>query len=287
MKPKMISKNKLFITGISGDGRKTGELWNHFDALYHNNPFSKADEKGYEVRFYDGDKPAVRGKDIHVGFNTENDQNYNGYTTLALPATEYAVFDVYVANGYNSGNTDMDKWLADNAAQYRQRMIDGTAYIIECYGEKFNGGCQPDSIVEMCIPVYSACALCGVFMTKPEDYSGNDSYCYHCCEDHTLRQNVTMDVLNADIQKLIDIETAHPNLLSDPLLRYTKNWLALDDTLKSDALPTLYLALIDGQDCDFTGTQWEAEWLADGKICHCLACNAARRCISDIKLIKK
>jgi len=47
-----------------------------------------------------------------------------------------------------------------------------------------------------------------------------------------------------------------------------------------------FLELIDGQDCDFTGTQWEKEWLADGKVCHCIACVAARKCISDIKLME-
>ena len=49
----------------------------------------------------------------------------------------------------------------------------------------------------------------------------------------------------------------------------TKQWLALDDALKSNALLALYGSLVDGQDCDFTGTKWEREWLADGKICHC------------------
>jgi hypothetical protein len=95
-----------------------------------------------------------------------------------------------------------------------------------------------------------------------------------------------MDKLTADVQKLIDIENEHTGLLSRPLLSYTKEWLALEGDAKVVAIPVLHTRLVDGQDCDFTGTQWEKEWLADGKVCHCVACVAARKCISDIKLVR-
>jgi hypothetical protein len=90
--------------------------------------------------------------------------------------------------------------------------------------------------------------------------------------------------LTADVQKLADIETAHPDLVSTPLLKYINIWLALDDIAKTASVSALLSALIDGQDCDFTGTQWEKEWLANGKVCHCIACTAARKCISDIEM---
>lgn len=59
----------------------------------------------------------------------------------------------------------------------------------------------------------------------------------------------------------------------------------LDKAEKNASIPALHAELVEGQDCDFTGTQWEEEWLADGKVCHCLACVAARQCISDIRLM--
>lgn len=154
MQPKIISRDGLFVAGLTGDGAKTGEVWNDFDNQYNGKPFPKADECGYEIRFWDGEKPAVHGKDIHVGFLTENAGNIDGFTTVALPAAEYAVFDVYVAKGYDSGNAEMDKWLADNSAQYKQLMIDGVAFVVECYNKKFKGGDKPDSVVEIWIPVY-------------------------------------------------------------------------------------------------------------------------------------
>jgi hypothetical protein len=123
-------------------------------------------------------------------------------------------------------------------------------------------------------------------MTKREDFSENHVYCRHCYKSGALRGGVTIDELIADVQKLMDIEAGHPNLVSTPLLEYIKDWLTHDDTAKTAAIPSLLSALIDGQDCDFSGTQWEKEWLADGRVCHCIACVAARKCISDIKLME-
>ena len=153
MQPKIIKKDRLFITGLSGDGKKTGEVWNDFDKLYKDNPFSKIGDEGYEVRFWQGKKE----NDVHVGFATESEQQINGFTSLALPATEYAVFDVFVAKGYDSGNAKMDKWLEDNSLLLKNRDIDGNGFIVEFYGERFMGGDSPDSIVEFWIPFYRLC----------------------------------------------------------------------------------------------------------------------------------
>ena len=133
------------------------------------------------------------------------------------------------------------------------------------------------------------CKSCNMPMTKSEDFgteaNGNPNcdYCRHCYGNGSLRNNVTMDMLIADVRKLIDIENEHTGLLSRPLLSYINEWLALEPNAKMAAIPVLHTRLVDGQDCDFTGTQWEKEWLADGKVCHCVACIAARKCISDIK----
>ena len=153
MKPTIIKKDTLFITGLSGDGNQTGRVWEDFESAYIAKPFPKAEEHGYEIRFYDGEKPAQRGQDIHVGFLTDNAGNHGGFATIILPAAMYAVFDIHVAKGYDSGNAMMDKWLEDNASSYKQLLMDGVGYVVECYNEKFD---QSDSIVEIWIPVEKA-----------------------------------------------------------------------------------------------------------------------------------
>jgi predicted transcriptional regulator YdeE len=150
------------------------------------------------------------------------------------------------------------------------------------------------SILELWFPVAAGlllCQSCSMPMTKPDDFGTgkdgipNHNYCCHCYENGALHNDITMDQLISDVLKLVDIEAAHPNLLSTPLLKYIKEWLILSKEEKTASIPALHSKLVDGQDCDFTGTQWEQIWLADGRVCHCLACVAARRCISDIKLM--
>jgi lactoylglutathione lyase len=93
-----------------------------------------------------------------------------------------------------------------------------------------------------------------------------------------------MDDLVGGIKKLAELEIEHPGLVSRPLLQYLKEWLAIvtNRNMLASSLPHLRSALEDGLDVDFTGTQWETEWLADGKICKCKACALARDCIKII-----
>ena len=151
MQPKVEKHNKLYITGITGNGNQTGDVWSDFEARYDSKPFPKKDEHGYEIRFYDAEKPAPKDMDIHVGFLTANSDCSNDFTTIELPAAEYAIFDVCITNGYDSGNAAMDKWLADNAMRYKPQKLDGVSYIIEVYNEKF-----ANSIVEFWVPVCAA-----------------------------------------------------------------------------------------------------------------------------------
>jgi predicted transcriptional regulator YdeE len=71
---------------------------------------------------------------------------------MKLPASNYAVFEVLVARGYNSANAVIDEWLETNRDKYRQRLIDGKPYAVEFYGERFKGDSE-DSIVEIWVPI--------------------------------------------------------------------------------------------------------------------------------------
>ena len=133
---RLINKDALRITGLSGDGTKTGRVWQDFTRLHQAKPFPKADENGYEIRFHKsratGKTPAPE-KSVHVGFATRESDPVDGFHTLLLPACDYAVFDVFVAKGYDSGNAEMEQWLADNAAVWRMLEVDGVECVVECY----------------------------------------------------------------------------------------------------------------------------------------------------------
>lgn len=138
--PVIMRKNQMTIVGLTGDGNLTGSVWEEAHSAYNRSPFERNDENGYEIRFYgDTYRP---GRDIHVGFLAEPAE---GFDAVTLPSSIWAVFDIVVADGYDSQNAAMDSWLIKNAEVYRQRKLDGLYYVLECY--------KPGGIAEIWIPV--------------------------------------------------------------------------------------------------------------------------------------
>lgn len=95
--------------------------------------------------------------------------------------------------------------------------------------------------------------------------------------------DVYMDSLNLHIQELANLASTESAYVSKPLLAYVLRWLDLDDNDKKAEISVLKSVLIDGLDVNFMGTQWETEWLANGKVCNCKACDVARKCLADIE----
>jgi len=153
--PRIIKRDAITIAGVSGDGDKTGEVWEAFMKLAAERPLgSKISENGYEVRLYDGGS-----SNVHVGYAISGTQTEatapvddKEYTLYALPASEYASFDVYVANGYESENNAMTEWLETNQQGYRERLLGSAHYCVEYYDERFNGS-EAGSIVEIWVPI--------------------------------------------------------------------------------------------------------------------------------------
>jgi AraC-like DNA-binding protein/predicted transcriptional regulator YdeE len=146
--PRMISQGELLIAGVTGDGSQTGELWQRFMELDKRIGLkNKVSDNGYEVRIYSGDECKC-----HVGVCVSDNNVDSSYTLLRLPASAYAAFEVYVAQGYDSQNDAMDEWLEANKEKHRQRTIDGSPYVVEFYDERFHGDSE-DSIVEIWIPI--------------------------------------------------------------------------------------------------------------------------------------
>ncbi len=86
------------------------------------------------------------------------------------------------------------------------------------------------------------------------------------------------------VEKLIAIDWA-----ADDIKAAGKEWLEkMDDAEGSkEAGAKLLAACKDGIDVDLTGTEWEAEWLKNGKKCPCDACKLAREVIENADLLTK
>ena len=100
-----------------------------------------------------------------------------------------------------------------------------------------------------------------------------------------LGQKAVRDRLAAKVKALIAVEYC-----TEELKTTGQKWLETFDIGAENAVATeeLIAALEDGADVDLTGTQWEKEWIANGKVCPCEACTLANE-ILDAKefLVKK
>ncbi len=146
--PRIIERPQMYIAGVGGDGSKTAAVWQSFIMLNDRKKLTNAlSQDSYEIRVCEN-----CGQRCHVGFSLNAPMADEEYTVVSLPATLYASFDVYVAEGYDSQNNAMDEWLNSNKNIYAQRLLDGKYYIVEYYDERFHGN-ETDSIVEIWIPI--------------------------------------------------------------------------------------------------------------------------------------
>jgi hypothetical protein len=97
---------------------------------------------------------------------------------------------------------------------------------------------------------------------------------------------VMIDKVKAEISLLIELNRIDEAYVSRPLLTFIKLWDEMLPDEQTFRLTELSDALKDGLDIDFTGTQWEAEWLANGKVCRCKACVTARNALEAIRIAK-
>jgi pyruvate-ferredoxin/flavodoxin oxidoreductase len=88
-----------------------------------------------------------------------------------------------------------------------------------------------------------------------------------------LAQDTLRNRLAGKVQQLIDVEYS-----TAAIKEAGKNWLDTmnDGQANQAASKALIAALEDGIDVDLTGTEWEKDWIANGKVCKCEACELAR-----------
>jgi predicted transcriptional regulator YdeE len=150
MKPKIITKAAFLIAGVPGSGDETAKVWDTFMKLEKMIPLkNQVTGVGYEIRMYPAEGP---GK-IHVGVQVKDSNVPKEYKLFFVPAATYAEFEIYPAKGYDSSNAEMSKWLEDNAAKYKEALLDGMHYGIEVYDQRFKGNDNPESVVGFLEPI--------------------------------------------------------------------------------------------------------------------------------------
>lgn len=151
MNPNMIKRDKMILAGVSGAGTETAEMWKRFMKLYQEIPLTgKISDDSYEVRIFDS---VTEKESVFVGCEINSDCDRCGeYEIFHIPSSEYASFDVYVKEGYESENNAMEEWLVSNEKGYVRNLLEGKLYCIEHYDARFDES-SDESIVEIWLPV--------------------------------------------------------------------------------------------------------------------------------------
>ncbi len=100
-----------------------------------------------------------------------------------------------------------------------------------------------------------------------------------------LALNARIGRLAQTVQELIQVEYA-----TDAVKAAGQAWLDARDgdaAASKAAAADFVAALEDGIDVDLTGTEWEAEWVANGKVCTCDACDKAREVLQNKDILVK
>jgi len=146
----IISKGKILVAGVAGNGNETCKLWSEFSQLDNVNPLNnKVNDNGYEIRVYSEDGKCV----CHVGVSVKDGNIPDVYKIYTLAPSKYAVFNIYPAQGYDSQNKTMDEWLKSNVGKYKQRNMEGKAFSVLVYDDRYKGEKDPSSVVEIWIPI--------------------------------------------------------------------------------------------------------------------------------------
>jgi len=148
MQPKIIKMNKLFITGLYGNVKKQTELQDRLNKQYAKTPFAKKNKYQTQMYFWGSKDP---DKQAFYGFESASTEDSGAFTIIELPACEWAIFEVNTAKWWDSGDKEIEGWIADNP-KYRWRKFDGSIYQLEYWKEKFNG-IHPDSMTEVWYPL--------------------------------------------------------------------------------------------------------------------------------------
>lgn len=146
LNPKIIKKEALNIAGCVGNWQETAKIWADFEAKAAQLG-SHRDQSGYEVRIWDNlENP------VYAGHSMGSRAVPEGFASIRLPAGEYAAFEVFVADGYDSENDAMVQWLQTNELGYAERLLDDAHFVVEFYDERFVGE-ESGSIVEIWVPI--------------------------------------------------------------------------------------------------------------------------------------
>lgn len=153
MNPRFVDRPEMIIVGIVGCSSDVSEmdiygLWQRFEK---NSRYIKHQiaGKGYEVHIQEDTAPVMHFCLAGVEVQKIEDLPLE-FFAKTIPASRYAVFTHYLKDGgFGEAFKAVYDWLKESeyAAAY--------PFDIQCYDERFKGQSDPESVIEIYIPIVS------------------------------------------------------------------------------------------------------------------------------------
>ena len=148
MKPnKFINKNEILLGGFKvGPEREGVNHWEKYEAQTAIEDLrNTVDDTGYELRVFPSENEW-----IFTGVQVTDRNILPSYELLAVPAAQYAVFEINCKKKQHPQFAGIDKWLEKNKGRYTRLAWDGAPYVLCWYGRL-----AEEKVFEMWIPLKS------------------------------------------------------------------------------------------------------------------------------------
>jgi len=154
MKPEFIEKPEMTLVGLVGCAPEVGKLdigglWQRFDERHSLSIKHQVEGKGYEIHIEEQTTPPMHFCLVGVEVGKIEDLPIELFAKV-VPACEYAVFTHHFKDGgFGHAFKAVYDWL-ENSEYAPAHQFD-----IQCYDSRFKGPDDPESIIEIWVPVTS------------------------------------------------------------------------------------------------------------------------------------
>lgn len=151
MEPQIITKDQMSLVGIIGSsadvsGLNIHGLWERFGE-YDQNIKNQVGEKGYELHIEEEILPKIHFCLVGVEVEKIEDMQ-NELFAKVIPLCQYAVFTHrFKDGGYGDAFKAAYQWVRESGFEAAY------PFDIQCYDDRFRGPDDPESIMEIYIPI--------------------------------------------------------------------------------------------------------------------------------------
>ncbi len=152
MKPEFVKKPEMTLVGLVGCAPEVGQLdivglWQRFEDNHSRSIKHEVEGKGYEIHIEEETTPPMHFCLVGVAVRRIEDLPVELFAKV-VPACEYTVFTHHFRDGgFGDACKAVHEWVANSD------YTPAYGFDIQCYDSRFKGPEDPESIIEIWVPV--------------------------------------------------------------------------------------------------------------------------------------